>query len=81
MSLKPNHDKKNPNKEEGKRPVNDFYKYSGMAIQMGITITAAVYGGIALDDRLETETPWFTLLLSLVGVGAAIYIVIKTTTR
>jgi len=52
-----------------------------MAIQMGITIAAAVYGGIALDDRLELETPWFTLLLSLIGVGAAIYIVIRTTSK
>jgi len=81
VSPKPNENATKPNKEEGKRPVNDFYKYSGMAIQMGITITAAVYGGIALDDWLETETPWFTLMLSLVGVGAAIYIVIKTTSR
>jgi F0F1-type ATP synthase assembly protein I len=79
VSLSP--DKKKPSKEEVKRPVNDFYKYSGMAIQMGITIAAAVYGGIALDKQLELETPWFTLLLSLIGVAAAIYIVIKTTTK
>jgi F0F1-type ATP synthase assembly protein I len=48
---------------------------------MGITIAAAVYVGIALDKKLELETPWFTLLLSLIGVAAAIYIVIKTTTK
>ncbi|HKK40534.1 MAG TPA: AtpZ/AtpI family protein [Cryomorphaceae bacterium] len=81
MSLKPKPDKKNPNKDEAKRPVNDFYKYSGMAIQMGITIAAAVYGGVAIDEKLKLETPWFTLLLSLIGVGAAIYIVIRTTSR
>lgn len=80
MSLSPDN-QKNHNKEEGKRPVNDFYKYSGMAIQMGVTIAAAVYGGIALDDRLELKTPWFTMILSLIGVGAAIYIVIRTTSR
>lgn len=74
-------DKKKPNKEEGKRPVNDFYKYTGMAFQMGITIALAVYGGIALDDKLALDTPWFTLFLSLIGVGAAIYIVIRTTSK
>jgi len=52
-----------------------------MAIQMGITIAAAVYGGVAIDEKLKLETPWFTLLLSLIGVGAAIYIVIRTTSR
>ncbi len=81
MSLKASPDKKNQNKDEGKRPVNDFYKYSGMAIQMGITIAAAVYGGMALDERFQLKTPWFTLLLSLIGVGAAIYIVIRTTSK
>lgn len=79
MSRSP--EKKKPNKEEVKKPINDFYKYSGMAIQMGITIAAAVYGGIALDEKLGLDTPWFTLLLSLIGVAAAIYIVIKTTAR
>lgn len=74
-------DKKKPNKDEGKKPVNAFYKYSGMAMQMGITIAAAVYGGIALDEKFQLKTPWFTLLLSLVGVGAAIYIVIRTTSK
>ncbi|MEM9050506.1 MAG: AtpZ/AtpI family protein [Bacteroidota bacterium] len=70
-----------PNKEEGKRPANDFYKYSGMAIQMGITIFLCVYAGIALDKKLNSETPWFTLLLSLFGVGAAVYIIIRTTSK
>jgi len=82
VSRKPKNDsKKSPNKDEVNRPVNDFYKYSSMAIQMGITIAAAVYGGIALDEWLQLKTPWFTLLLSLAGVGAAIYIVIRTTSK
>jgi len=52
-----------------------------MAIKMAVVIAAAVYGGLALDERSETKTPWFTLILSLVGVGAAIYIVIKDTSK
>jgi F0F1-type ATP synthase assembly protein I len=79
--VKANPNPKRPNKEEGKRPVNDFYKYSGMAIQMGITIFLAVYAGMALDEKIGTATPWFTLLFSLLGVSAAIYIVIRTTSK
>jgi F0F1-type ATP synthase assembly protein I len=52
-----------------------------MAIQMGITIYLAVYAGIALDEKMSLTTPWFTLLLSIIGVGAAIYIVIQTTSK
>ncbi|MCH2214199.1 MAG: AtpZ/AtpI family protein [Flavobacteriales bacterium] len=36
---------------------------------------------MALDEKLKLETPWFTLFLSLFGVGAAVYIVIRTTSR
>jgi len=52
-----------------------------MATQMGLTIFLCVYGGMALDEELNLETPWFTLLFSLIGVGAAIYIVIRTTSK
>jgi F0F1-type ATP synthase assembly protein I len=48
-----------------------------MAIKMALVIAAGVYGGMALDERYGGKTPWFTLGLSLIGVGAAVYIVIK----
>lgn len=79
--MKPNPEKKRNSKEGGNFRPNDFYKYSGMAIKMAVVIAAGVYGGMALDDRYSPKTPWFTLLFSLAGVGAAIYIVIKDTAR
>lgn len=50
-----------------------------MAIKMAVVIFAGVYGGILLDERIGGHTPWMTIILSLVGVAAAIYIVIRDT--
>jgi F0F1-type ATP synthase assembly protein I len=64
--------------EKGKKkPPNDFIKYSGMATQMAITILAGVFGGRELDAKFAMETPVFTLVGSLLGVGAALYFLIK----
>ncbi|MDZ4822927.1 MAG: AtpZ/AtpI family protein [Flavobacteriales bacterium] len=52
-----------------------------MATQMGITIFLGVWGGQKLDKYFQTKTPWFTLLLSLVSVGIALYAVIKDFTK
>jgi F0F1-type ATP synthase assembly protein I len=71
--------KKSRNRDKDNFRPNDFYKYSGMAIKMAVVIAAGVYGGIALDTRIDSKTPWFTLLFSILSVAAAIYIVIKDT--
>ena len=57
--------------------LNDYAKYSGMAFQMGAIIGIATWGGIKLDKLTEANKPIFTIILSLLGVFAAIYITIK----
>jgi len=52
-----------------------------MAIKMGVVILAGVMGGQYLDERYQTESPWITIILSLLSVAVAIYIVIKDTSR
>jgi len=68
--------RKNP-----KRPLNkgvrDFAKYSGMAFQMLAIILATTWGGIKLDKLAGFEKPVFTIILSLLGVFAAIYTSLK----
>jgi membrane protein DedA with SNARE-associated domain len=64
-----------------KKPPNDFYKYTGMAIKMGVVISAGVFGGQKLDEYSNNESPWYTILLSLFSVAIAIYIVISDTKR
>lgn len=68
--------KKSPKKSPNKG-LNDFAKYSGMAFQMFAIILITTWGGIKLDKITGNETPVFTIILSLLGVFAAIYTVIK----
>lgn len=69
------------NKEEDKDKIRkgtqDYMKYSGMAIQMGVIILAGTYAGIWLDEKLQTETPWFTVGLALFSIFAALYVSLK----
>ena len=65
-------------KQEPKtKNVNNFLKFSGMGIQMALTI--AIFAGIGywLDKKMETEQPYWTAVLSLVGVFGGIYSVIR----
>lgn len=68
---------KKPEKEPEKKPLSDglhnFARYSGMAFQMLTIILITVWGGVKLDKVLKLETPVFTIVLSLLGVFAALY--------
>lgn len=50
---------------------SQFAKFSSMAFQMAATIILGVWGGMKLDDYLESDFPTFTLILSLFSVSAA----------
>ncbi len=56
---------------------NAFIKYSNMAIQMGVIIGLSAWGGTKLDAYFQTQDPYFTIFLSLAGIGASLYLVIK----
>jgi F0F1-type ATP synthase assembly protein I len=68
--------KKNPKKQENKG-LNDYAKYSGIAFQMLAIIALTTWGGIKLDKLAGFEKPVFTVILSLLGVFAAIYTAVK----
>jgi uncharacterized membrane protein len=48
-----------------------------MAIQMIVIISVMTYAGVWLDSRREGDTPVFTVILSLLGVFAALYTSLK----
>jgi F0F1-type ATP synthase assembly protein I len=56
---------------------NQFIKYSNLAIQMGVTIGLGAWGGSKLDEHYQNKTPVFTIILSLLGIAAALYLVLK----
>ncbi len=60
-----------------KRPINQYAKYSGMGFQMLGIIALGVWGGVRLDARFNTQTPVFTIVLSLLSVAASLYVVLK----
>ena len=68
--------KKSPKNLQNKG-IQDFAKYSSIAFQMIGIILITVWGGVKLDKLTGWHTPVFTIVLSLFGVSAAIYTVIK----
>jgi F0F1-type ATP synthase assembly protein I len=68
--------KRNPKRFQNKG-INDFAKYSGLAFQMIGIILITVWGGVKLDKLTGWQTPVFTIVLSLLGVFAAIYTAVK----
>lgn len=63
--------------DEIKKETNAYVKYGGLAIQMGAIIGLSCWLGVYLDKKVENETPWWTLGLSLFGITAALYLVLK----
>jgi F0F1-type ATP synthase assembly protein I len=68
--------KKNPKNLQNKG-IRDFARYSGLAFQMIGIILVTVWGGVKLDKLTGWNTPVFTIVLSLLGVFAAIYTAVK----
>lgn len=65
-----------PQRYTKKPQFNSYIKYTGMAFQLFAGIFLGVWGGMQLDKLLETK-PWFTVILSLFGIAAAMYSVLK----
>jgi F0F1-type ATP synthase assembly protein I len=76
LSQKQKNQKKDPTKQESKG-LQDFGKYSGLAFQMIAIIAVMTWGGVKLDKVLGLTTPVFTIILSLLGVFAGIYVAVK----
>lgn len=69
--------KKKKAEKKSDDPMRSYARYSGMALQMIVIITVMTYAGVWLDSRRESDTPVFTLILSLLGVFAALYTSLK----
>ena len=76
LSQKQKNQKKAPKNQESKG-LQDFGKYSGLAFQMIAIIAVMTWGGVKLDKVLGLSTPVFTIILSLLGVFAGIYVAVK----
>jgi ATP synthase protein I len=70
-------EKKKYLKNPGNKGIKDFARYSGLAFQMIGIILFTTWGGIELDKLTGFKHPVFTIILSLLGVFAAIYFAVK----
>lgn len=59
-------------KDQKDSPLKFYAKYSTLAIQMVVIIVGSAFGGRALDNWLEWQFPVFTLVLTILGVVAAL---------
>ena len=58
-----------------------FIQYTNVAFRMIMIILVGVYGGIKLDEYLGLGNSIFTIILTLLGVAASMYIIIKEMTK
>lgn len=77
MEMEQSSGKKKKLKSPRNKGIRDFARYSGIAFQMIAIILLTTWGGIKLDKLTGFKTPVFTIILSLLGVFAAIYTVVK----
>jgi F0F1-type ATP synthase assembly protein I len=59
-----------------KESPSGYLKYTGMGVQMLGSIGLGIWGGLKLDE-LMGSSPAMTLVCSLLGLGAALYLVVK----
>lgn len=59
-----------------RKSLNQYARYSSMAIQMLVIILAGVFGGYKIDQWLFTK-PIFTVVLSIIAVSLSIYYVTR----
>ncbi|KRP30519.1 MAG: hypothetical protein ABS28_03675 [Cryomorphaceae bacterium BACL22 MAG-120619-bin32] len=65
-------------KDDQKKPLNSYARYSGLAIQMLAIIGVGTFIGIKVDEKFPNKHKLFTLVASLSSVIIAIFVVIRT---
>lgn len=63
--------------DKSKKQVNNYLKFTALAMQMGAIIGGAVWLGVFLDGKYNHGGKAWTVGFSLFGVAAALYQVLK----
>lgn len=67
-----------PEKDRIRKPLNNYIRFSGYVFQMAATILFFVLVGKYLDGYFGNEKLIITAILSVIGVGLAIYNLIRS---
>ncbi len=63
------------------KPLNKYFKYTGLAFQFLAAILLGFWVGKRLDDHYQTEKPWFTMGLMMFFLIATLVKVIRDITN
>lgn len=66
-----------PKEENSEKKVNAAAKYSAIGFQMIATIGLLTFIGYKIDEHRQSETSIITAAFALVGVGIALFQVIR----
>lgn len=67
--------------QKQKKPLNKFIRFSGIALQMGLTIYLGSLLGEWLDNKYPNNNQLYTKICTLVAVFGAIFSVIVQVTN
>lgn len=71
----------NNKQQESKKQANQALKYSGMGMQMAISVFVGAMIGKYLDAHFQMERPIWTAVLALVFLCTSMYIILKDLLR
>jgi len=60
-----------------KKKINPAIKYSGMGVQIGVTIFLGIMLGQWLDGYFEMPKPYLTILMAMIFLVIVMYTIIK----
>ncbi len=63
--------------DDGHKSLRKWAVFSGIAIQMGVTIGLGAFVGVKLDESYPNRYSAFTVIFSLLGVFISLYALIK----
>ena len=56
---------------------SDYLRFSSLGFQMAITIGLGAWAGNYLDNKYQTEQPYYSIGIILLAIAIALYQVIK----
>lgn len=65
------------NQKKNQKNLNSYLRYSSLAFEMIAILLLFVFGGLKLDEWLETPNKPFTIILSIVGVAMTLVYALK----
>jgi F0F1-type ATP synthase assembly protein I len=66
------------NNKDNKKDFNPFLKYSGIGLQLLITIVVGVWLGMKIDTNMNNQQPWAAIIVSMLFMIGGLYAFIKS---